>query len=142
MIHRSLLRFLSALALPLILSQCVLSNTDPGFAALERTAEVNPSPRAIRGMWHRQDTRALTGDSTTSMLFRSDGTVLSKGQMVMMGRVKDAPVEVRRYSYAGRGVWKINGTNATAKISQGKLLFYYPIPQYNDMIRFIFERKA
>jgi hypothetical protein len=142
MTPHQLIRLLSIVILPLTLSQCVLSNTDPGFAALERTAELSPSPRAIHGMWHRRDTRLTMGDSTTSLLFRADGTVLSKGQMVMLGQAKDAPMEVKRYKYVGGGVWRITGTNATMKVSQGKLLFYYPIPQYYDEIRFVFERKA
>ncbi|MCB1208482.1 MAG: hypothetical protein KDK97_04095 [Verrucomicrobiales bacterium] len=128
--------------LPLALGQCVLTNTDPGYTALLRVAERNPSPNAIVGMWHREDHRMMLKESTTSYLFKSDGTLHVIGQAVMLGAVGESPRNVLRYRYLGQGVWSIVGSDVTLRISQGKLLFRLPVPQYNDFIHYVFERQG
>ncbi len=132
---------IAAVILPLALSSCVLSNSDPNFAALANTAEANPSPTAIVGMWHRRDTRAMPGGSTMSFLFQSDGTMISQGRSKLAGADMGRTVETHRYYYAGGGIWLMADDRGKFALSQGHLLFVYPIPEYYDEIRFVFDRK-
>lgn len=91
-------------------------------------------------MWHRLDKRTMLNGSTTSYLFKSDGTMHIIGQSLLLGRVGDHR-QSYPYRYVGQGVWRVIGTDITLRISQDKLLFRLPIPQFNDFILYVFERK-
>ncbi|MGV3660427.1 MAG: hypothetical protein ACO1TE_09575 [Prosthecobacter sp.] len=129
------------LLVPFLLSQCVLTNTDPGYLELEKTADRNPSPDAIVGMWHRVDSRKVLKDSTTSYLFKSDGTMHALNQTLLLGMGGSAPRQSNHYYYAGNGVWRLRNSNIQYRISHGKLLFHWAVPQTYELIRYVFERQ-
>lgn len=122
-----------------VLTQCVLTNTDPSYVSLEQSAIRDPSPQAIIGMWHRLDHRKAAQDSTTSLMFHRDGTLETVGQVLLFGRSSDSH-QKQRYRYVGDGVWQVIGTRMEFRLSMGRLLMQLPIPQYSDCIRYVFVR--
>lgn len=134
-------QWLLTLAVCSLLTQCVISNTDPGYAELEKSAARNPSPSAIHGMWHRLDHRAALRNSTTSLLFHPNGTVEYVGHNKLFGLTPSSDIHGKlRYHYAGNGVWKVVGSSEEFRISGSRLLMYKPIPELYDYIRYVLVR--
>jgi hypothetical protein len=89
-------------------SGCAL---DPRVALLEPYVEVNPSPKAIVGLWNRK----VSGHSTT-ILFRKNGTGLHSWNK------NEKPMSFV-YEYKGKGTWKTSLHEGTVfKIAKEHLL--------------------
>jgi len=109
-----------ALICALILSCCATPLTvDPEFHALMATAEVNPNPNRIVGLWHRRDNQAgnwaIDISTRGTMLFRSDGTGLSRFVMRADGEVKEYEGPLK-WSYQGQGGWEVRSLEATKTV--------------------------
>lgn len=72
-------------------------------------------------------------------MFHADGTLETVGQVLVLGRGSDTHQKLR-YRYAGNGVWQVVGTAMEFRISMGRLLMRLPIPQYYDVIQYVFVR--
>jgi uncharacterized lipoprotein YehR (DUF1307 family) len=84
---------------------------DPRAALLEPYVEINPSPKAIVGLWNWKS----PGYSIT-ILFRKNGTGLYSWNK------NEKPLSFT-YEYTGNGIWRISLQHGTVfKISKGHLL--------------------
>jgi len=116
---------------------CSCSTTDPNFDALLATAETNPNPDAILGMWHRRIDNggnwAIDIKSRTSWLFTADGKCVTRNQTYIDGQLQHYSTGSGEgvqltWEYGGDGLWRIKkeefNTNIirTFRISNGKLL--------------------
>ena len=99
------------------LSGCAPSHfPDSRYAALSASAESNPAPEAIVGMWHRRD----QSGNTNSFFFKPDGTGYSKAKIVFEG-YGDSPLAEFKYWYTGGGAW-MNSNSVRFRLANGSLL--------------------
>ncbi len=125
-----MLKHLSSLASVVLLaslSSCAI--TDPEFKTLAATAEINPRPDAIVGMWHAKNSY-MASDMADSLLFKSDGTFAWRLANEVIGK-KNVHTDMQSWHYEGNGIWTVrrrggwsSSSMATERyrISQGKLL--------------------
>jgi hypothetical protein len=117
----------------ILLAQCV--SYDSEFKALETVVETNPRPDAIVGMWHRRENDAgnwaVDIKTRTTLLFKSDGSSVSRWQMFVDGRPEVSEADANkhaqsaRWSYSGAGTWLLTYPGhkpSKMRLSSGKLL--------------------
>jgi len=113
----------------LLLLSCVLSSctmNDPQYKTLIASAEKNPRPDAIVGMWF-DTTPAAWSKTRTTMQVQPSGTVFYR---TVLSVAPDEPSESTfGWRYLGRGVWTVSTakdpSDAEWRLSQGRLLVRY-----------------
>lgn len=113
----------------IMLNSCVAPYLDPQYEALLAHVESNPQPTRILGLWHRRDDSggnwAVDIKTRTTMLFRSDGTALSRSVMRSNGQETNVYSGTLSWTYRGSGIWETvssNGVTSTYRYAKGKIL--------------------
>jgi hypothetical protein len=96
-----------------LLSLASCASTDPSFQSLAAVAETNPKPDAIVGLWHRKASYGMGGKSSSTLLCRSDGTILRDILATdALSHTDDQDTSGKwTWHYQGGGVWhpKLHG---------------------------------
>jgi hypothetical protein len=102
------LRIIRVFLVLAFLSHC--AHTDTEYEALILNAQSKPSPHAIIGMWHRQDTVLGYADGRDSLLFQPSGAFVVRRSMEIWKQ--DVHMDANTWSYLENGVWTVTGPKA------------------------------
>ena len=86
------------------------ANVDPDFSAYEPRMPSDPRPNAILGMWHHKNQEGWLAENTTSLLFKTDGTVYAYNSS---GSNQFSPFHATgTWIYEGGGWWGLRFKDA------------------------------
>lgn len=128
----------SALLLTVFATLVGCKIVDPGYDALVASADKDPDPLAVVGMWHRPDRGGLTEGIVMSMLLKRDGNGHVDAVVRTAGVLGDARIRHEigdfRWTYDGNGIWSLRnaaGRVDYCRMSGGKLLReYHSVPWF------------